>query len=65
MTRRLAIIETYWYWAYQDGPASNVKYNTKEEAEKALKGVLKELRKKHKGLVRDICVMSCTHEVEP
>lgn len=61
MTRRLAIIETYWYWAYQDGPADNVKYYTKEEAEKALKA----LRKKHKDLGRDICIMSRTHEVEP
>lgn len=59
MTRRIVVLETKWYLAYQDGPASNETYDTESEANAALAA----LRKKGQGY--DICVMSRTQEVEP
>lgn len=54
--RRLALIETVWYLAFQDGPADSEEYPTEALAKKALK------RLKEK---RGICVMSRSREVEP
>lgn len=56
MTRRLAIIETYWYLSYQDGPVDDTKYPTKKAAKEALKEL---------GERRGICIMSRSREVEP
>lgn len=54
--RRLAVIETVWYLAFQDGPADDQEYATEEAAKKALK----RLEEK-----RGVCVMSRSREVEP
>lgn len=54
--RRLAVIETVWYLAFQDGPADDLEYPTEALAKKALR------RLKEK---RGVCVRSRSREVEP
>lgn len=61
MTKRLLVEETYWYLAYQDGPADNERYPTEDDAKTALKN----LRKRGRGVGRDICIMSKTIYREP
>ena len=56
--KRLAILETYWYLAVQDGPLDNEKFDTREKARKALKKLPSNLRP-------GVCIMSRTVEVDP
>lgn len=58
MVRRIVVLETVWYLAYQDGPMSTETYDTKEEAKKTLEGL------RAKGWGSDICIMSRTRRVE-
>lgn len=58
MTAELIVRETKWYLALQDGRADNNEYDTKKEAEEALKKISKNTR-------HGICIQSVTRERKP
>lgn len=45
MTKQLLLQETRWYLSLQDGPADNEAYDTKAEADAALKKLPKDSRR--------------------
>ena len=53
--KEIIVRETYWYLAFQDGPADERKFSTEAEARKAWDEYDADLR-------RGVCVMSRTHE---